>query len=64
MTYIKGSVALEGAVINLHIGTTGGINGSALEVACPPRRELERKFEIVILTQTARMELENSAKEI
>ena len=28
-----------------------------------PRRELERKFEIVLLTETARVELKSSAKE-
>jgi hypothetical protein len=36
ITYIVGSVALEGAVVDLHIGTTTGINSSTLEVACPP----------------------------
>jgi hypothetical protein len=30
-----GSIALEYAVIDLHIGTTGK-NSTALEVACPP----------------------------
>jgi hypothetical protein len=35
-TYIGGSVALEGAVMDLHIGTRVGINRSALEVACGP----------------------------
>jgi hypothetical protein len=34
-TYRQGSVAQEGAVVNLHIGTTG-INSSALKVACGP----------------------------
>ena len=35
-TYTVCSVALEGAVMDVHIGTTGGINSSTLEVACPP----------------------------
>ena len=35
-TYIGGSVALEDAVVDLHIGTTSGINSPALEVACSP----------------------------
>ena len=36
ITYIACSVALEGAVMDVHIGTTGGINSSALGVPCPP----------------------------
>ena len=35
ITYIGRSVALEGALMDLHIGTIG-INSSALKVACPP----------------------------
>jgi hypothetical protein len=36
-TYIlDGSVALEGAIIDLHISTRLSINSSALEVACGP----------------------------
>ena len=35
-TYIAGSVALEGAVVDLQNCTTVGKNSSALEVACPP----------------------------
>jgi hypothetical protein len=35
ITYRGCSVALEGAVVDLHIGNTG-IDSSALEVACPP----------------------------
>jgi hypothetical protein len=35
-TYIVGgSVALEGAIMDFHIGTRLSINSSALEVACP-----------------------------
>jgi hypothetical protein len=34
-TYIAKSVALEGAVMDIHIGTSVNINSSALEVACP-----------------------------
>jgi hypothetical protein len=36
ITYIGGSVALERAVVNLHIGTKSGIGSPTLEVACPP----------------------------
>jgi hypothetical protein len=35
ITYIFSFVAFEGAVMDLHIGTSGK-NGTALEVACPP----------------------------
>ena len=35
-TYVGGSIALECGIMNLHIGTRVGINGSTLEVACPP----------------------------
>jgi hypothetical protein len=36
-TYIgAGSVILEDAVIDPHIGTAFSINSSTLEVACPP----------------------------
>jgi hypothetical protein len=34
-TYTTGTVAVERAVVDLHIPTTDP-NGSALEVACPP----------------------------
>jgi hypothetical protein len=47
ITYIGGRVALEGAIIDLNIGTTSpSINSSALEVACPPpgHRENSGKF--------------------
>jgi hypothetical protein len=40
-TYMKGSVALEGAVVDLHSGTVG-MNSAALKIACD-RRELEQK---------------------
>jgi hypothetical protein len=36
ITYKGCKVALEGAVVDLHIRTTGGINSSTLEVAYPP----------------------------
>jgi hypothetical protein len=36
ITYIAGTIALEGAVMDLHFGTTFGKNGTALEVACGP----------------------------
>ena len=52
ITYIVGTVALEGAVMDLNFGIISGINGSALEVACV-RRELERNFETVLLVETA-----------
>ena len=44
-TYIDGSVALEGAVVDLHIGTAG-MNSAALEVACgpPEHREISGSF--------------------
>jgi hypothetical protein len=35
ITYIGSSVALEGALMDLHISIES-INGSALRVACPP----------------------------
>jgi hypothetical protein len=35
-TYIGGSVALEGAVIDLHNGIIGSMNSPALEVPCEP----------------------------
>jgi hypothetical protein len=35
-TYIGSAVALEGAVMDFHIGTTVSSNSSALEVGCPP----------------------------
>jgi hypothetical protein len=38
ITDIGRSVALKGAVVDLHDGTTAGINSSTLEVACPPPR--------------------------
>jgi hypothetical protein len=34
-TYVS-TIAVEYGVVDLHIGTTIGINSSALEVACPP----------------------------
>jgi hypothetical protein len=59
-TYHVGSVALECAVIDRHNGTTLSMDSAALDVACP-RRELERKFEIVLLAETARVELQSCA---
>jgi hypothetical protein len=35
IAYILGSAVLEGAAIDLHVGTPG-IDKAALEVACPP----------------------------
>jgi hypothetical protein len=35
ITYTATSVALESAVMDLHIGITISINSSALEIACP-----------------------------
>jgi hypothetical protein len=32
----RGSVAMEDAVMDLHVGTILSKNSSALEVACPP----------------------------
>jgi hypothetical protein len=43
ITYIEGSVALEGDVVNLYIRTVISSNSPTLEVACPPPRELEQK---------------------
>jgi hypothetical protein len=48
--------------MDLHIGTTS-INSSALQEFHVARRELERKFEIILLEENARMELKSSAKE-
>jgi hypothetical protein len=62
VTYHKSMVAFKHAIIDLHIGTTG-INSSALEVACFPRRELERKFEIVLFAEKDRMKPKRSANE-
>jgi hypothetical protein len=50
-TYRYGSVAVEGAGIDLHISTTIGTNSSALEVACPPPGH-RRKFRKFMLTIT------------
>jgi hypothetical protein len=47
ITYIGGSVALEGAVMDLHISTGIGINSSALKVSCgAPKghREISENF--------------------
>jgi hypothetical protein len=47
ITYVEyGSVALEGTVVDLHIGTSFSINYSALVVACgrPGRREFSGNF--------------------
>jgi hypothetical protein len=62
ITYTVGIVALEGAVVDLHIGTTLSINSSALKVACP-RRELERKFEINLWAENTRIERKSSSNE-
>ena len=35
-TYEFSTIAVEYGVVDLHIGTTLGINSAALEVACPP----------------------------
>jgi hypothetical protein len=59
-TYPAGSVTLEGAVIDLYIGTPYGINSSALEVACGPPgigAKNQGKF-----SENAWMELKSSAK--
>ena len=56
-TYKGGGVALEGAVVDLRIGTIG-INSSALEVACGPPghgRKIKKFLETITppLTQPA-----------
>jgi hypothetical protein len=40
ITYMDGMVALEGAVMDLDIGTKIRINSSGLEIVHVPRREL------------------------
>jgi hypothetical protein len=55
------AVLLENAGVDLDISKLS-TNSSALEVACP-RRELERKIEIVLLEENAWMELKSSANE-
>jgi hypothetical protein len=62
IAYKARTVGLKCAVMDLHLGTIFSINSSALEVAVV-RREFERKFEIVLLAENARMELKRSAKE-
>jgi hypothetical protein len=49
-TYIsRGAVREEYAVVDLHIGTTGSINRTALEVACSPpgigAKKVQESFE-------------------
>jgi hypothetical protein len=62
-TYIAASVALEGAVMDLHIGTIASRNSAALYTLHVPCRELERKCEIVLFAERAPMELKSSANE-
>jgi hypothetical protein len=60
-TYRAGDrVALKSARIDLHNSSTG-INSTPLQVACPPPGI--GKFEIFLFAESARMELEVSAKE-
>jgi hypothetical protein len=49
--------------MDLYIGTDINIDSSALEVACGPPQELEQKFEIVLLAESAWMGLKSSANE-
>jgi hypothetical protein len=56
ITYIAaGNVALECALIDLHTDTDVSINSPPLEV--------ERKFQIVLSVEKARMQPKSSAKE-
>jgi hypothetical protein len=60
------SSANKSAVINLDFSSTvlsGSINSAALKKLHVPRREFERKFEIVLLAENDRLELKSSAKE-
>ena len=52
----------HGSDLNQEDLGAGCINSSTLGVGCP-RRELERKFEIVLFTENAPMELKSSAIE-
>jgi hypothetical protein len=63
ITYKRRSVAQEGAAVDLHIGTTTGINSSALEVACDPPPGIGQTNERVLSTDNARMELKSLANE-
>jgi hypothetical protein len=51
-TYLSRFIRDETRGMYLHIGTINSKNSSTLEVGCPPRRELERKNEIVLLQKT------------
>jgi hypothetical protein len=62
--YFVSAVALKSAVINLDFNSTGisgSANSSALEVACPPPGIGAKVFQIVLLAEHVRMELESSA---
>jgi hypothetical protein len=58
---VASSVALEGAVMDLYIGSKS-INSSALEVACPPPG-IGAKFELVLLMENALLVLKSNANE-
>jgi hypothetical protein len=62
ITYIAGSVVLESAAIDLN-DVIKKNNSSALEVAFPPRREFDRKLQLVIFPAIAQIELKGSANE-
>ena len=60
-TYFEGSVAFKRAVVDLNSASIS-INGSTLEVACPPPG-IGAKFEIVLLAESALIETKSSANE-
>jgi hypothetical protein len=49
VTYILGTIALEGTVIDLQNGAILSVKSSALQVACPPPGH-RRKFRNFLLT--------------
>jgi hypothetical protein len=66
-TYAARSVGVEGRINDNKSSTIEVDCPAILKVVCPTsyvaRRELERRFEIVLFAENARVELNSSAKE-